>query len=109
MPTPPDAPTGNYLARVTVGGAVFEKSLKVEMVRPNRLKIGLDLGTEVLSAQPSDMGGFTDVTFLVKGDRVWTRMKFEGGTHRVPPSACHRSRWRPRPLQNVRAPRRRRR
>jgi len=40
-------------------------------------------GTELLSAQPSDMGGFSDVTFLLKGDRVWTRMKFEGGTHRV--------------------------
>ncbi|MDH3707577.1 MAG: peptide chain release factor 1 [Acidimicrobiia bacterium] len=39
--------------------------------------------TELLGAQPSDMGGFTDVIFLVKGDRVWTRMKFEGGTHRV--------------------------
>lgn len=36
-----DAPTGNYLARVRVGGAVFEKSLRVETVVPNRLKIDL--------------------------------------------------------------------
>ncbi|MGI9603356.1 MAG: peptide chain release factor 1 [Acidimicrobiales bacterium] len=43
----------------------------------------LGWASELLGAQASDMGGFTDVTFLVKGDRVWTRMKFEGGTHRV--------------------------
>jgi peptide chain release factor 1 len=38
---------------------------------------------EVLAATPSDRGGYTDVTFLVKGDDVWTRMKHEGGPHRV--------------------------
>ena len=29
------------------------------------------------------MGGFTEVSFPVKGDGVWTRMKHEGGPHRV--------------------------
>jgi len=48
--TPPDAPTGNYLGRVTVGGAVFEKTLKIETVMPNRLKIALDFGRELLKA-----------------------------------------------------------
>ena len=38
---------------------------------------------EVLGADPSDMGGFNEVSFLVKGDGVWTRMKHEGGPHRV--------------------------
>jgi len=38
---------------------------------------------EVLSADPSDMGGFNQVTFALKGDGVWTHMKFEGGPHRV--------------------------
>lgn len=38
------SPTGNWLARVKVGGAVFEKRLKVETVMPNRLKIDLDFG-----------------------------------------------------------------
>jgi peptide chain release factor 1 len=38
---------------------------------------------EVLDAQPSDLGGFQSVTFVLKGDTVWTRMKHEGGTHRV--------------------------
>jgi len=39
--------------------------------------------TEVLSSQPSDHGGFRDITFLVKGDDAWSRLKYEGGPHRV--------------------------
>ncbi|MEM9133381.1 MAG: peptide chain release factor 1 [Actinomycetota bacterium] len=38
---------------------------------------------EVLSANPSALGGFDDVTFTVSGDGVWTRLKFEAGPHRV--------------------------
>src|SRR3989441_3941579 len=38
---------------------------------------------EVLGADPSDKGGFNEVTFLLKGDNVWSRMKHEGGPHRV--------------------------
>ncbi|HYT39054.1 MAG TPA: peptide chain release factor 1 [Acidimicrobiia bacterium] len=38
---------------------------------------------EVLSSQPSDMGGFKDATFLVKGNGVWSHLKHEAGTHRV--------------------------
>jgi len=38
---------------------------------------------EVLGADPSDMGGFNEVSFLLKGDGVWIRMKHEGGPHRV--------------------------
>jgi peptide chain release factor 1 len=38
---------------------------------------------EVLGTDPSSMGGFNEVTFLVKGEGVWSRMKHEGGPHRV--------------------------
>jgi peptide chain release factor 1 len=38
---------------------------------------------EVLGSDPSDMGGYNLVTFLLKGDGVWPRMKHEGGPHRV--------------------------
>lgn len=40
------SPTGNWLAKIKVGGAVFEKRLKVETVMPNRLKINLDFGKD---------------------------------------------------------------
>jgi peptide chain release factor 1 len=39
--------------------------------------------TEVLSSQPSDMGGFRDVTFVVRGADAWSHFKHEGGPHRV--------------------------
>ena len=38
---------------------------------------------EVLGADSSERGGFNEVTFLLKGDGVWSRMKHEGGPHRV--------------------------
>jgi peptide chain release factor 1 len=41
------------------------------------------LGMETLSTDPSDMGGFNQVTFLVKGDAAWSHLKYEGGPHRV--------------------------
>jgi len=38
---------------------------------------------EVLGSDPSAIGGFNEVTFLLSGDGVWTRMKHEAGPHRV--------------------------
>ncbi|MET0894906.1 MAG: peptide chain release factor 1 [Acidimicrobiia bacterium] len=38
---------------------------------------------EILSRQQSDMGGFRDITFVVKGDDAWARLKYEAGPHRV--------------------------
>jgi len=38
---------------------------------------------EVLNSQPSDMGGVREVTFVVKGDDAWSRLKHEAGPHRV--------------------------
>jgi len=38
---------------------------------------------EVLDATEAELGGYKDVTVSVRGDRVWERLKFEGGVHRV--------------------------
>ena len=38
---------------------------------------------EMMNAQSSDMGGYTDVVFMLRGDDVWRKMKYEGGPHRV--------------------------
>ncbi|MGW4640084.1 peptide chain release factor 1 [Sphaerisporangium sp. NPDC004334] len=41
---------------------------------------------EIIDAQHSDLGGYKDVTVAVKGkgsDGVWSRLKYEGGVHRV--------------------------
>jgi peptide chain release factor 1 len=45
--------------------------------------------TELLGGTDSDLGGFKDVTLSVRGrasdgvDGVWSRLKYEGGVHRV--------------------------
>ncbi len=39
--------------------------------------------TEILSSQPSDMGGYREVTFVVRGPDAWARLKHEAGPHRV--------------------------
>lgn len=44
--TAEDAPTGNWTVRAKVGGAVFEKQVKIETIIPNRLKVKLNLGPE---------------------------------------------------------------
>ncbi len=44
-------------------------------------RIGLRI--EPLSADPSDMGGYNQVTFLAKGGAAWSHLKYEGGPHRV--------------------------
>lgn len=54
--TAQDAPTGMWLARVKIGGSTFEKGLRVETVKPNRLKIKLDFGTDRLAAGSSARG-----------------------------------------------------
>ncbi len=38
---------------------------------------------EQLSSSVSDMGGFSDVTFEVRGETAWRNLKYEGGPHRV--------------------------
>jgi len=38
---------------------------------------------EVLNRQASDMGGLREVTFVVKGEDAWSRLKHEAGPHRV--------------------------
>ncbi len=54
--TDASSPTGNWLAKIKVGGAVFEKRLKVETVMPNRLKIDLDFGKDPVLGKDGTSG-----------------------------------------------------
>ena len=38
---------------------------------------------EVLGGDPSDLGGYNEVTLALRGDGVWARMHHEAGPHRV--------------------------
>lgn len=39
--------------------------------------------TEILSSNILDLGGIKEITFLIKGDGAYSRLKFESGVHRV--------------------------
>lgn len=39
--------------------------------------------TELISANETELGGFKEVCFMVRGEGVYSRMKFESGVHRV--------------------------
>jgi len=62
--TKEDDPTGNWLARVSVGGASFSKQIKVETVKPNRLKINLDFGKEMITQKDKSLFGTMEVKWL---------------------------------------------
>ena len=49
LQTDENAPTGNWLAKVSVGGASFTKTIKIETIKPNRLKIKTDFEGKILS------------------------------------------------------------
>ena len=54
VPTQADDPTGLWNAYVKVGGTAFHKSLRIETIKPNRLKITLALPT-ILQASSKDV------------------------------------------------------
>jgi len=59
---------------------LFAKDL-YDMYAAYALRNGWKL--EILEASASDMGGYDEVTFTLKGDTAWSHMKHEGGPHRV--------------------------
>ncbi len=59
IPTDATAPTGNWSAKVIVGGAQFNKTLKVATVKPNRLKVDFAFDDEVLQANTNNQGKAT--------------------------------------------------
>ncbi len=58
------APTGNWLAKIKVGGAIFDKKIKVETVMPNRLKINLDFGKDAILGTQSTNSGTLNAAWL---------------------------------------------
>lgn len=57
MPTEADAPTGAWSVKVNVGGVSFTKRLRVESIKPNRLKIDLSIGKGDSRTAPTILRG----------------------------------------------------
>ena len=59
-----DAPTGDWSAVVKVGGVAFSKTIKIETIMPNRLKLNLDFGVTKLSVEDKDRTGKLHAAWL---------------------------------------------
>ncbi len=59
-----DAVTGNYTAQIRIGGATFTKTIKVETVKPNRLKIKLDFPYAVAGGESRALKGNLKASWL---------------------------------------------
>lgn len=55
VPTQAEDPTGHWNAYIKVGGTAFHKSLRIETIKPNRLKIDLKLPQEVIPASEKEV------------------------------------------------------
>ncbi|MDH5399032.1 MAG: MG2 domain-containing protein, partial [Cyclobacteriaceae bacterium] len=62
--TEEQAITGNWMGKVKVGGAEFNKSLKIETVKPNRLKINLDFEQDIITSEERYLEGQLEVKWL---------------------------------------------
>ena len=63
VPTAAEDKTGNYVAKVSLGGASFYKDLKIETVKPNRLKIKVDFENDILTSK-APLQGNLEVKWL---------------------------------------------
>lgn len=54
--TAQDAPTGNWSAKISVGGTVFSERIRIETIKPNRLKIKANFEYEILTATKNITG-----------------------------------------------------
>ena len=62
--TATDAITGNYKALFRIGGATFTKRIRIETIKPNRLKINLDFPGEILGGSNTITRGTLNVKWL---------------------------------------------
>lgn len=58
------AVTGNYRAQFRIGAATFTKRIRIETIKPNRLKINLSFPSEILGGSKQNNNGKIDVKWL---------------------------------------------
>jgi len=62
--TSTDAVTGNYRAQFNIGGATFTKRIRIETIKPNRLKINLTFPSEILGGSGKSSTGNLNIKWL---------------------------------------------
>ena len=84
LPTDPNDDKNIYL-EIRAGTGGDEASLFVgDLFRAySRYADNKNWKIEIVSASESDVGGYKEIILLIKGESVYSRLKYEGGTHRV--------------------------
>lgn len=77
VPTKADDPTGLWNTYVKVGGTAFHKALRVETVKPNRLKINLKLPGEILKASDKEVQATLSSAWLTGATAAGLKAKVE--------------------------------
>jgi hypothetical protein len=62
--TTKEAVTGRYRLKATIGGLVFSKGIRIETIKPNRLKMNLDFGQDMIRHDDTDVEGALSVKWL---------------------------------------------
>ncbi|MCC6276978.1 MAG: peptide chain release factor 1 [Oligoflexia bacterium] len=75
----------NIIVEIRAGAGGDEAALFVEALYTMYLKYANRNGwtLEMMSASPGNMGGFKEVIFGVRGTKVYSKLKYESGVHRV--------------------------
>jgi peptide chain release factor 1 len=83
---PPDpADSRNTIIEIRAGAGGQESALfSADLYRMySRYAEARGWKAETMDSSPSDLGGFKEVIFLVTGEDVYKRLKYESGVHRV--------------------------
>ena len=84
IPTDPNDDKNIYL-ELRAGAGGDEAAIFVGDLFRGYLKYAENNGwkVEIMNTNESESGGYKEVVVLIKGDHVFSKLKFEGGTHRV--------------------------
>lgn len=77
IPTKADDPTGLWNAYVKVGGTAFHKSLRIEAIKPNRLKIDLKIPGNLIRAGEGDVHATLSSSWLTGATASSLKAKVE--------------------------------
>ncbi len=77
IPTKSEAITGVYNAKISVGGARFEKPIRLEAIKPNRLKMLLTLNQEVVYANQKSLSGQLEARWLTGAEANGLKAVYE--------------------------------
>lgn len=72
-----ESPTGNWTAIVKVGNNEFSKTLPIETIKPNRLKININFSEKELSSNTGNVQGTLGVKWLHGADASNLKAKVE--------------------------------